>query len=293
MKNIRDLASGSRALASGLALVTLVVVPVGVSLVVAPGAARADVAAKVHSVVDDHLYLRGGGLWLRPLPDSKEVEMSNLEGPAELALPNGPIEGSGVSAEPVTMFAGTIGYRVWRNLSVEAVLATPFTMELKQTGTLAEMSVAPYALGNVPTGVPPFGEDLGTTKVLPPILTGVWRFPVHPRVRPYAGAGLSYVYAYDTKITNSVLTEVAQPKVSIDPDLAWVVQGGVDVQLWKRLYFTFDVKFVGGLDLVAKMEGLQLAVPNLPIYGTVDAGTGTAEVRVNPLVLQGGVGWDF
>lgn len=255
--------------------------------------ARADVWARVDSAISTRLYVRGGGLWLRPLPESKDVEMSNLDGPAELALPNGPIEGSGVSAGAVAMFAGTIGYRVWRNLSVEAVVARPFTMDLTMTGTLAEMSVAPYALGNVPTGVPAFGEKLGTTEVLPPIITGVWRFPVHPRIRPYAGAGFSYVYAYDTKITNGVLTEVAEPKVSIDPDLAWVVQGGVDVQLWKRLYFTFDVKFVGGLDLVAKMEGLQLAVPNLPIYGTVDAGTGTAEVRVNPLVLQGGVGWDF
>ena len=256
-------------------------------------AARADVWARVESATATRLYLRGGGLWLRPLPSSKEVEMSSLEGPAELALPNGPIAGSGVSAEPNLMIAGTIGYRVWRELSVEAVLASPFTMELKMTGTLAEMSVAPYALGNVPTGVPAFGEELGTTKVLPPIVTAVYRFPVHPRIRPYGGAGLSYVYAYDTKITNNVLTEVVAPKVEIDPDLAWVLQAGLDIRLWKRLYFTFDAKFVGGLDLVAEMKGLQLKVPNLPIYGEVDAGTGTAAVTVNPLVLQGGVGWDF
>jgi outer membrane protein len=255
--------------------------------------ARADVWAKVDSVTENRLYLRGGGLWLRPMPSSKEVEMSNLEGPAELALPNGPIAGSGVSADSKTMLAGTLGYRVWRDLSVEAVLASPFTLNLTMTGTLAEMSVAPYALGNVPTGIQPFGETLGTTKVLPPIFTAVYRFPVHPRIRPYGGLGFSYVYAYDTKITNSVLTEVAEPDVSIDPDLAWVVQAGVDIKLWKRLYFTFDAKFVGGLDLVAEMNGLALSVPNLPIYGTVDAGTGTAEVTVNPLVLQGGVGWDF
>lgn len=255
--------------------------------------ARADVRAKFHEVVDTRLYLRGGGLWLKPMPSSDEVEMSNLEGPAELALPNGPIAGSGVGAGAKTMVAGTIGYRVYDRISLEVVVALPFTLDLTMTGTLAEMSVAPYALGNVPTGVPAFGEKLGTTDVTPPILTAVYKYPLHPRIRPYGGAGLSYVFTSNTKITNGVLTEVAEPDVDIAPDWAWVLQAGVDIKLWKRLYFTFDAKFIGGLDLVAEMKGLKLAVPNLPIYGAVDAGTGTAEVTVNPLVLQGGVGWDF
>lgn len=259
----------------------------------APRTAHADWASFKEKRIDGHLYLRGGGLWLKPMPDSDEVEMSNLSGPAELALPNGPIAGSGVSADAISMFAGTIGYRVWNNISVEAVLALPFTLDLTMTGTLAEMSVAPYALGNVPTGVPAFGEKLGTTDVTPPIVTAVYKYPVHPRFRPFGGLGLSLVIPSNTKVTNSVLTEVAEPEVTIDPDLAWVVQAGFDIQLWKRVYFTFDAKFVGGLDLVAEMEGLKLAVPNLPIYGAVDAGTGTAKVTVNPLVLQGGVGWDF
>jgi outer membrane protein len=166
-------------------------------------------------------------------------------------------------------------------------------MTLTLTGTLADTSVAPFALGNVPTGVPAFGSELGTTKVLPPIVTAVYRFPLHARVRPYGGLGLSYVIPYDTKITNAVLTEVSQPSVDISADLAWVVQAGVDIQLWRQMYFTLDAKFVGGLDLVAEMNNLELTVPALPIYGTVSAGTGTAEVTVNPLVVQAGVGWNF
>jgi outer membrane protein len=224
----------------------------------------------------DRLYLRAGMLYLRPIPTSPDVVMSNLDGPAELALPNGPIAGSGVGAESNTMLAGIIGYRVYKNVAVEA-----------------DTSVAPFALGNVPTGVPAFGSELGTTKVLPPILTAVYRFPLHARVRPYGGLGLSYVIPYDTKITNAVLTEVSQPSVDISPDLAWVVQAGVDIQLWRQMYFTLDAKFVGGLDLVAEMNNLELTVPALPIYGTVSAGTGTAEVTVNPLVVQAGVGWNF
>lgn len=241
----------------------------------------------------DRLYLRAGMLYLRPIPTSPDVVMSNLDGPAELALPNGPIAGSGVGAESNTMLAGIIGYRVYKNVAVEAVVASPFTMTLTLTGTLADTSVAPFALGNVPTGVPAFGSELGTTKVLPPIVTAVYRFPLHARVRPYGGLGLSYVIPYDTKITNAVLTEVSQPSVDISPDLAWVVQAGVDIQLWRQMYFTLDAKFVGGLDLVAEMNNLELTVPALPIYGTVSAGTGTAEVTVNPLVVQAGVGWNF
>ena len=239
------------------------------------------------------LYLRGGLLYLRPMPDSSEVRLTELQGAAELALPNGPIPGSGVGAEPVALPAGTVGYRVSRNVSLEAVLAVPFTMDLTFTGTLASESVAPYALGNIPTGVPAFGDTLGTTEVTPPIVTAVYRHAVHPRVQPYGGLGLAYVMAGNTKITNSVLTEIATPTVEIDPDLAWVLQAGVDLQLWQRLYLTLDIKFVGGLDLVAKMKGLELAVPDLPIYGTVSAGTGSAEITVNPLVFQAGVGWNF
>jgi outer membrane protein W len=241
----------------------------------------------------DRLYARAGFLYLQPVPASEEVVLSDLMGPAELALPDGPVAGSGVSADAVAMLAGTIGYRVHDRISIEAVIASPFTMTLTLTGTLANDSVAPYALGNIPTGVPAFGEKLGTTKVLPPIVTAVYRYPLHPRVRPYGGLGVSYVYAYDTQITNPVLTEVGKPTVEIDSDLAWVLQAGVDVHVWKRVYVTLDAKFAAGLDLVARMKGLELAVPALPIYGTVSAGTGTAEVTVNPLVLQAGVGWDF
>lgn len=243
--------------------------------------------------IKDRLYLRGGFLYLRPMPDSDEVALTGLQGAAELALPNGPIPGSGVGAEPATILAGAIGYRVTPRISLEAVLAVPFVMDLTFTGTLATDSVAPYALGNIPTGVPAFGATLGTTKVTPPIVTAVYRHPLSPRLRPYAGLGLAYVMADDTHITNSVLTELTTPEVEIESDLAWVLQGGVDVQLWRRLYLTLDAKYVGGLDLVAEMRGLELAVPELPLYGTVSAGTGTAEVAVNPLVFQAGVGWDF
>ncbi len=239
---------------------------------------------------------RLGGLFLQPLGSAKEVELSNVSGVSRLIIDNGPIAGSSIAIGNALIFAGTVGYAppiLNRQLSIEAVLALPFTLKLRSRGTLATASLAPFAAGNVPTGLPALGEVLGETTVLPPVVTVVYRFLPDWRFHPYLGAGVSVLLAYNSKITNPILTEVGQPTVSIAPRAGWVLQGGVDVRLYRRFFLSADVKFIGGLALQANVDEIFVRLPNLPLYDIVKVGSATASVVANPLVFQLGIGMNL
>jgi outer membrane protein W len=212
------------------------------------------------------LYFRVGVLGLFPNPKSSEAVLSDVTGPATLAVQNGPIAGSSAGMGSSVLPALTLGYRFWDQFTVETILAPPPTINLTAGGTLANKSLATTILGTLPTGVPPLGTQLGTTKALPPVLTLTYRFLPHYPIHPYLGAGVAYLYAYDAVITNKVLTQVSQPTVSITPSWGYVLQTGADIQLWKGLYLTGDFKFIGGLSTTATVSNVVLTIPGLPLY---------------------------
>jgi outer membrane protein len=179
------------------------------------------------------------------------------------------------------------------HLSIETVLATPFTLTLIAKGTLASQSLAPYALGNLPTGVPALGSELGVARVLPPVLTATWRFGPLWRLQPYLGLGASYLITLEAHVTNPVLTEVATPTMEIPNKLGFVMQGGLDLQLWRWLYATIDLKYIAGLDLVARVSNLWVRLPKLPLYDAARVGDNEVHVTVNPFVFSVGVGANF
>ncbi len=241
-------------------------------------------------------YFRLGALALLPLSSAQEIELSEVSGVARLIIDNGPIAGSSLGIGSAIIPAGTIGFAfpfLNRRLAVEAVLALPFTLKLNSKGTLASRSLAPFAAGTVPTGLPPLGDELGETQVLPPVVTLVYRFLPNFRVRPYVGAGVSVLFAYNARITNPILTEVSSPNVSIAPRAGWVLQGGAEVQLYQRFFLSADVKFIGGLALQAKVSEIYVRLPNLPLYDIVKVGSATASAVANPLVFQLGVGMNL
>jgi outer membrane protein W len=241
----------------------------------------------------DGFYGRLGVLYLHPMPQSGPVVLSNVTGPAQLALTNGPVLGSGVTVGDALMPAATIGYRVWDQFTLETILAPPITLAMKATGTLATKPLAASALGNLPTGVAALGPNLGETKALPPVLTATYRFLPDWPVHPYLGAGASYMISYDTRITNPVLTSVHPMNLNLPPVLGWVVQAGADFHLWQGLFVTLDAKYIGGLDMNIAMRNLDAKVPGLPLYGTVHLGDARVHMSIDPLVFQGGVGWNF
>jgi outer membrane protein W len=237
------------------------------------------------------LYLRGGIAHVAPLSQSRPLELADIDGPASLAVQNGPIEGSGSTVSSATIAAITIGYRLRPRLSLETVLGMPFTVKFKATGTLRDMSIAPTALG-IPTGVPALGEDLGEAKAAPPLVTLVYDL-TQGRVRPYAGAGLAVLIAYDGRLTNPVLTEVSQPEMKIAPAPGLVLQTGIEAKLAGRIYARLDVKFIALMLARARVEHVQVRAPELPLFDTVEVGTAKMSVWVNPLIVQLGIGTDF
>jgi outer membrane protein W len=237
-------------------------------------------------------YVRGGIAHVAPLSMSRELELADVDGAASLAIENGPIEGSGASVGSATVPAITVGYKLNDRWSLETLLGLPFTVKLSATGTLANESLAPMALG-IPTGVPPLGSELGEAKAAPPLVTLVYQLRMHGMLRPYAGAGLAVLFAFDEKVTNPILSDVAQPEMSIAPAPGLVLQTGAELKLWKSVYARLDVKFIAFMLARAKVEHIQVRTPELPVFETVEVGTAKMNVWVNPLIVQLGVGVDF
>lgn len=237
-------------------------------------------------------YVRAGLAHLAPLSQSREVELAGVDGPASLAIDDGPLPGSGSTASSATLPAATIGYRLDERWSLETVLAPPMTVTFRATGTLATESIAPMALG-LPTGVPALGEELAEATVASPLVTLVYQLRPRVGLRPYVGSGVSVLFATDARVTNPILTEVGKPELSVSPAPGLVLQAGVEARVVGRIVARLDVKFVALMLARARAEHLQVRTPALPLFDTVEVGTAELSMWVNPLIVQAGIGTDF
>lgn len=246
-------------------------------------------------VTFERIYLRAGVLHMSPFSSSREIVLSGVDGPASLAVMPGPIAGSGVALDPVTKPAVIAGYVLpwWgERVSLETVLSTPLRVRFQATGTLADMSIAPDALG-IPTGVPPLGPELGEADAAPPVITAVYRIARLGPVVPFAGAGASVLITYNARATNPVLTEVEEPRMHVDPGLGLVLQTGADVALWRRVHLRADVKYIAFMKARATVDNLHVRTPSIPLFESAEVGRATMEMMVNPLIVQVGVGVDL
>ncbi len=237
-------------------------------------------------------YLRAGVAHVAPLSTSRELELTDIDGPASLAIQNGPIAGSGASINSATLAALVVGLRLSERWSLETVLGLPFTVRFSATGTLANESIAPMALG-IPTGVPPLGEELGEAKAAPPMVTAVYQLRPRARLRPFVGAGAAVLIAYNSKATNPILTEVSQPEMRVSPAPGLVLQTGLEATIYKQIYARLDVKFIAFMLARATVSQIEVSTPTLPLFETVEVGTASMSVWVNPLIVQLGIGTDF
>jgi outer membrane protein W len=241
-------------------------------------------------------YFRLGGLHLAPVVSSDEVVLSNVSPFAQLAVKNGPIENSGGSINSLTVPAGIIGYvlpYLDGRLSVETVIGLPLNLELTVTGAMATESLAPYALGNLPTGVPALGESLGTAKAVPPLVTAVYRFLPDKSFHPYAGAGLAIMFVYDEKIENPTLTSVSEPTLEVGNGYGVVAQAGVEARLFDRYFATLDFKTIVGLSVEAVVRDIYVETPELPLFEMAEVGDASVDIGILPVIITAGVGANF
>jgi outer membrane protein W len=112
-------------------------------------------------------------------------------------------------------------------------------------------------------------------------------------VTPIAGAGVMVLMGRNAKITNAVLQEAGDPKLSIKPSPGLVVQGGLDIQLWKRVAARVDVKYVLGMKVNATIEDIAVTPTAIPTLGSIEVGDAVMSAKVAPLIVQAGVGVDF
>ena len=240
-------------------------------------------------------YFRAGWAFVDPLTSSRPMQLANIDGPASLALSNGPIPGSGASASAVSIPAVIVGYVLpWRDrkLSLETVLGPPLDVQFNATGTLANKSLAPSVLG-IPTGIPALGAPLADIKAVPPMITAVYQLPRLGPLRPFAGAGLAILFATDAKVTNPVLTSVSKPDFSVAPAPGLALQTGLEATIYKRVYARLDVKFIALMLANAEVKNIAIAAPDLPLFGNVEVGTAKMSMWVNPLIVQAAIGTDF
>lgn len=271
---------------------TLTLAAAAAALALAPAPAAAEPAEPWWR----RLYVRAAGVaHIATLEQSREMELADVDGAASLAVRDGPIPGSGAKINSATIPAAIIGYRLpvlQDRLSLEVIVGKLFTVEFRATGTLANESIAPMALG-IPTGVPALGEQLGHATAVPIVTTAVYQLTGRGVLRPYAGGGIAVMFAQDAEITNPVLTEVGEPDFSIAPAPGLVLQAGLDAKVWRSVYARLDVKFIAAMLARATVRHVQVRTPALPLFESAEVGTAKMSAWVNPLIVQAGLGFDF
>ena len=215
-------------------------------------------------------------------------------GLASLAAMPGPMQGSVVS-DPTNIIAGMIGFApaaLRGYVAFETLIGVPKTTQLRATGDLANKSLAPTALGIVPTGIRPLGSQLGEAKAFPPMVTAIFRLPALGPIRFYVGGGASVLFVRDARITNPVLTEVATPTLEVTPAVGVVGQIGVDIRLFKRFSARIDVKELWFQSSEATISNIRVHT-TIPLLETVDVGSAKSELRANPIIVQAGIKASF
>lgn len=142
-----------------------------------------------------------------------------------------------------------ISYFFTKNIAAELILALPQKHEVKMNGT-----------------------SLGHFQQLPPTLTLQYHFDVTPQIKPYVGAGMTYLRTWGSDLDKNNLGVRAN-------NFGTALQVGVDFKLNKNWYLNADVK-----KIFIDVDVNDVTAPASPRLTTI---------HLNPLVAGVGVGYRF
>jgi outer membrane protein len=163
------------------------------------------------------------------------------------------VPGGGADANNNTTLGLEIGRDLTPNLAARLTVGVPPRTTLTGTGTLQGAG------------------ELGRVKYGPAVLSATWAFDGLGAVRPYIGAGVNYTVVLDSQDGSITSLKVKNAFGS-------VLQAGFDIPLGQRWGLFLDVKKVF---LKTTADGF---------VGTAPA---SASVRLDPLLIHGGVSYRF
>lgn len=140
-----------------------------------------------------------------------------------------------------------ISYFFTKNIAAELILALPQKHEVKLNGS-----------------------SLGHFQQLPPTLTLQYHFDVTPQIKPYVGAGVTYLRTWGSDLDKNGLTVRAN-------NVGAALQVGVDYKLDKNWSLNADIKKI---------------FLDVDVNGA-DGQTRVTTIHLNPLVAGVGVGYRF
>jgi len=160
-----------------------------------------------------------------------------------------------VDVDDDTGFAFTLGYRFLDKWGVELLAAEPFEHDIDLNG-----------------------NELASTKHLPPTLTLQYHLAPDSNIRPYVGAGINYSIFYSTKAGDALEAAVGPTKVKLNDSVGYALQAGVDIDITPKFFFNFDVKYID-MDPKARLNS----------GGAIN----TTRFHIDPVVVGIGLGTRF
>lgn len=214
--------------------------------------------------------VNAGWMHLAPQDSSDPLTVSALGSSAT-------VPGSGASVSNADTFSLAATYFVTNHIAVEALLGVPPKLNLSGTGSLS-------ALG-----------EMGSARVWGPVLLAQYHFgEPTARLRPYVGAGVSYVWFKSVELSS----QMANGQFLASPTLGASLEGPTSVSLSSSFApivnagMTYNINQHWSVGVSASYAWLstRATLTTHSALGTVSSST---KVRINPIVTFVSVGYRF